>query len=143
MNETPLELTIFLLGSVLFILFSIPTVIVYYIMGVIRRRRNPEWEEKALRKPLSNLERIITISAGVGLMIVSVGNLGWFYYNLFIARPSLLYSTSGVEFHNLFTIVAMVLGILALPLIFFTLGFWYFEAGLKKRRPDFRRRNRL
>lgn len=138
MDETPLDVTIFILGSTLFVFVSIPTVIAYYIMSVVRRRRDPGWEEKALRKPLSKLERIITISAGVGLMIVSVGMLGWPYYKIFMEGPPADFILRN-DSPTLPTIVTMTLWFLALPLIFFAVGFWYFDAGLKKKRPNFRR----
>lgn len=123
METTPTYVVIFLYLSTGFVLLSIPTVFVLYIVSWLKNKRNPDAEIVALKKSMSRLERGISISAGIGVLILGVILIAWILYNLFMNRlPEFSYHPIGLLF--------------PLALIFF--GCLYFRAGLSGQRVNFR-----
>ena len=82
-NNMPFWAEAFIIGSFVFVLLAIPTVIVTYLNQAVCKNSNNEFKVSRTKNQ-SSFDRIITASARIGLRLIGLLILLWVAYNVFI-----------------------------------------------------------
>ena len=110
----------FIIGSFVFVLLAIPTVIVTYLNQAVCKNSNNEFKVSRTKNQ-SSFDRIITASARIGLRLIGLLILLWVAYNVFIeAQPEFIESVFNIDdpITGFISINLVIIG----PYIFYKLG---------------------